>query len=958
MAGNIPGLPLSCGQMMPSETTSSAHQDEAAVTAVKRGDPERYRELVERHERRVFAVAWSRLGDATLAEEVTQEAFIRAYRRLWLLGDGAKFSGWINTIARRLAINLGLRHRRELNRRQRWVLENPGPAATDRPAETADPDYTPETLRQTLAELPPVHRECLVLFYLEGKSGAEAAAALGITESALRVRLHRARAAMRERLEDKLEGSLSKLGPAKTLVPAIMAGVLASTSAKAATAGGAGAAILGALAKFSPFKWLFLFVPLVFPLVPILPGLFFQLWRRRDEQRNFRDPAGFRASLHRQFGGGWLRAFLGLLMVIMIILLMETHHIGGRNAPFLLIGLFSLVTTGAMARKLEVNWNWRQIGLIVSGLFMAAVCLVVWLGRLPTEAIFIACVASTLTAGFSNRNRVLRMDCNLFLRAAQGMLRTVDRPVRQESPAHFDRPALRAFARFLAESELVFDFRWGRDGLTLFLPAVGTRQVTIWSRIFPSTGNTSSLVLGWNGSVAGHCAERDAAELAALPGNSISSPAVLEPRVAMAVAAAWQNFRAGNLSAAMRSVGQIPESEIFIVPPARTRARRVQAVVLGGLMIVSAALFGVVWLFPENLSGMKPVSVSEAQVRAFLNDTTPNPDPKKYKFNSPDLATFSCLVLPPASLFSPEGLQAMRTAVLQNSAWDTNLTVQASLTKQARVRSINYWIGSQMEGAILAGWLDWNDLGIQPQDYAAALHRPRNPGNTALQSVFDHLLTSEKAWSWVDEESWDVERISLFSVDQLRWLRAVNCLDLVDREKLIRQIAAVQDLSATPSAGQPVLHDWRDVRGLFFTPCWPALQDTYYSLAALEILGGLDRIDREACIDGILRRHRGRGYFTSPDSGSINEYHIDGSARDTIAAFESLRILGALDRVKDLDRWQFRVASYRASKPDASGVRTLTWDEVEAWVCQQRLEKILRERRENPSAPVHSLLEP
>ena len=90
----------------------SAQLDETAVAAVRGGDAERYRELVERHERRVFAVAWSRLGDAALAEEATQEAFIRAYRRLWLLGDGAKFSGWVNTIARRVAINFGLRHRR------------------------------------------------------------------------------------------------------------------------------------------------------------------------------------------------------------------------------------------------------------------------------------------------------------------------------------------------------------------------------------------------------------------------------------------------------------------------------------------------------------------------------------------------------------------------------------------------------------------------------------------------------------------------------------------------------------------------------------------------------------------------------------------------------------------------------------------------------------------------------
>jgi RNA polymerase sigma-70 factor (ECF subfamily) len=241
--------------MTPTEMTDRAHPsaqlDESAVAAVRGGDAERYRELVERHKRRVFAVAWSRLGDTALAEEATQEAFIRAYRRLGLLGDGAKFSGWVNTIARRVAINFGLRHRRELNKRERWALENSAISAGENAGAEADSLPTPETLRQTLAELPDSHRECLVLFYLEGKSGSEAAVALGISEAALRVRLHRARAAMRERLEEKLEGSLASLRPAKTLVPAVMAAVLASSaSAKAATAGGIGTAVTGALSKF------------------------------------------------------------------------------------------------------------------------------------------------------------------------------------------------------------------------------------------------------------------------------------------------------------------------------------------------------------------------------------------------------------------------------------------------------------------------------------------------------------------------------------------------------------------------------------------------------------------------------------------------------------------------------------------------------------------------------------
>jgi len=112
---------------METEFSNDKARDAQSVSAVRAGDVERYRELVERHERRVFAVAWSRLGDAALAEEAAQEAFIRGYRSLWLLGDGEKFGGWITSIARRAAINFGLRHRRELNKRERWALEKSTP---------------------------------------------------------------------------------------------------------------------------------------------------------------------------------------------------------------------------------------------------------------------------------------------------------------------------------------------------------------------------------------------------------------------------------------------------------------------------------------------------------------------------------------------------------------------------------------------------------------------------------------------------------------------------------------------------------------------------------------------------------------------------------------------------------------------------------------------------------------
>ena len=930
---------------MDTETNLQFEQDQQAVQAVRGGDAERYRELVERHERRVFALAWSRLGDAALAEEVAQEAFIRGYRRLWLLGDGAKFSGWIAAITRRLAINCGLRNRRELNKRQRWAVEQTA-APADEPAELCPP----ETLREALAGLPAAHRECLVLFYLEGKSGAEAAAALGISETALRVRLHRARAALRERLEEKLEGSLAKLRPAKTLVPAVMAGVLASSSAKAATAGGMGATILAALAKFTPFKWLFAFGPLLFPLIMFLPGLLLHRWQRRDEQRNYRDAKGFRASLHRQIDKSHPLFLLFLFVVLVYLVCMTTSVLNTKNL-FLVFGLFALVTTVFAARQLQINRSLFQLGVLLNGLIMGAVFLCVWLGWLSVLIITPTLVLSALLTLLTNRSRPAqtRMDSNLFLRATQGMLPSSDAPGRKELSIRFDRAALRAFARFLGERQLARDFRWRPEGLILYLPGVKSPLRRTWNRIFPSVRNDSNITLGWDGLVTARCGRIDAAGLRALPSNSVSDLGALEHQVATAVSEAWRNFREGKTALAEKAIGQIPDADIFVVPPTRTRANRWQHIVFGGMMGVSLILLGTVWLFPEKLSGQKPVSVTEAQVRAFLNDTTPNPNPspRKYRFNDSAMALWNCLVLPPTNLFSAEGLGAMRAEVLLNSG----------LTPQIKEEWKPAWLcnSPQVKRAIGGGWIGWDDVNLKPRDVAEFLHG--NQKANELQFTLEFLLTHEKAWSWVGNRGWDVERVGYPTLVQLRWLRDVNCLDLVDRAELIRQIASVQVLSGTPP-GQPPIHDWRDVRGLFFTPCWPALQDTYYSVAALEILGGLDEIDRRECVRGILRRHHGKGFFDSPSSGSYNEYKIDGSARDTFAAFESLRILGALDRVKDLDKWQFRLASYRSSKRDANGARTLTWDEVEAWVCQQRLARDLAEHKENPAAPWRSLLEP
>ena len=617
--------------MTPTEMTDRAHPsaqlDESAVAAVRGGDAERYRELVERHKRRVFAVAWSRLGDTALAEEATQEAFIRAYRRLGLLGDGAKFSGWVNTIARRVAINFGLRHRRELNKRERWALENSAISAGENAGAEADSLPTPETLRQTLAELPDSHRECLVLFYLEGKSGSEAAVALGISEAALRVRLHRARAAMRERLEEKLEGSLASLRPAKTLVPAVMAAVLASSaSAKAATAGGIGTAVTGALSKFVFFKWLAGASLNLF----LLPAFALSWLFMRLDLRNFRDRDGFRAKLFRQ--NTWV-----IILVLVLFgagfwffqSVFKTVDSRGMVVPAytamsLVAGILLLLSL-RMARRLRVIWNRYFASMVATNLMAGFFILAVGLGWMPIMWVgFFVLIQAVMQMAFY-AERPLRTDYNLFLRAAERILPggQAASPIQPQQFQATEADRFR-FARFLGKRWLVSNFRRTNHGLSLQLtPVKATFQSLSWNLAYlVFRRKSSSLVLRADGTAL---ATLEAADLKILnriyPGGRLE-PQTLAACVTAAVTLAWQQFRAGDWAAAERTLGQVPDSEVFIRPVKKSMSTRLQrAFVIGVAGFAALQMFYVNGLMKSlNISMASPQAWSRQEYQRALND--------------------------------------------------------------------------------------------------------------------------------------------------------------------------------------------------------------------------------------------------------------------------------------------------------------------------------------------------
>ena len=182
-------------------------EDQEAIRAVRAGDREAFRRLVDRHSGSVFNLAYRMTGNAADAEDLTQESFLQAFARLQDFRLGARFHPWIYTIA----LNLCRSHlrRRSLSR---WLW----PARSDEPVRSApreprarSPDPEQELLareaerrlRGAIQGLPARYREVFVLRQAQGLSYEEIASVLGLPLGTVEVRLFRARRRLLRSLE-------------------------------------------------------------------------------------------------------------------------------------------------------------------------------------------------------------------------------------------------------------------------------------------------------------------------------------------------------------------------------------------------------------------------------------------------------------------------------------------------------------------------------------------------------------------------------------------------------------------------------------------------------------------------------------------------------------------------------------------------------------------------------------
>lgn len=184
---------------------AEASEDRALMARVCGGDERAFAALMERWELPVKSVIARLIFNASEAEELAQETFVRVWQQREKFRPDAVFRPWVFAIAVNLARN-----------RLRWWRRRPSisldewsavgePGATDRPPATAssslETNERAAAVRDAIAALPAELREALVLFTYEQMSHAEIAAAVGATAKAVETRIYRAREKLRAALK-------------------------------------------------------------------------------------------------------------------------------------------------------------------------------------------------------------------------------------------------------------------------------------------------------------------------------------------------------------------------------------------------------------------------------------------------------------------------------------------------------------------------------------------------------------------------------------------------------------------------------------------------------------------------------------------------------------------------------------------------------------------------------------
>jgi RNA polymerase sigma-70 factor (ECF subfamily) len=197
-----------------------AEEDRALIAKAQAGDTVAFRSLVERHQRRAFAIALALVRDENDARELVQDAFLRVFKGLGSFQGGSSFFTWLYRIITNLSIDLIRKPGRGLGELDERRLETESDQEADFPllsrvdgADPADVVRRREIavrLQRALDALPPYHRGVIVMREIEGLSYEEMAQVMGVSKGTIMSRLFHARQKLQRALVDCYEEQVGK----------------------------------------------------------------------------------------------------------------------------------------------------------------------------------------------------------------------------------------------------------------------------------------------------------------------------------------------------------------------------------------------------------------------------------------------------------------------------------------------------------------------------------------------------------------------------------------------------------------------------------------------------------------------------------------------------------------------------------------------------------------------------
>lgn len=197
-----------------------AEEDRALIAKAQEGDMVAFRQLVERHQRRAFAIALSLVRDENDARELVQEAFLRVYKGLNNFQGGSSFFTWLYRIITNLSIDLIRKPGRQLTDLDDSRFESDEAQEAEFPllsrVDGADPldvvrrGEIAARLQAALDALPSYHRGVIVMREIEGLSYEEMAQAMGVSKGTIMSRLFHARQKLQKALADCYEEQIGR----------------------------------------------------------------------------------------------------------------------------------------------------------------------------------------------------------------------------------------------------------------------------------------------------------------------------------------------------------------------------------------------------------------------------------------------------------------------------------------------------------------------------------------------------------------------------------------------------------------------------------------------------------------------------------------------------------------------------------------------------------------------------